>query len=83
VPLRPSNASIALLLQLLMMLKMLSEVALIAASALRFSRSPVQGGAAAAAAADDDDAAAAFDVRSNSNMSLQGRRTFMERSDAG
>jgi hypothetical protein len=65
---------------------MLSEVALIAASALRFSRSPVQGGAAAAAAAaaaPADDDAAAFDVRSNSNMSLQGRRTFMERSDAG
>jgi len=65
VPLRPSNASIALMLQLLMlllMLMMLSEVALIAASALRFSRSPVQGGAAAAAdaAADDDDAEDAF-----------------------
>jgi len=57
VPLRPSNASIALLLLLLMMmlmLMMLSEVALIAASALRFSRSPVQGGAAAAAADADD-----------------------------
>jgi len=56
VPLRPSNASIALLLLLLLllMLMMLSEVALIAASALRFSRSPVQGGAAAAAADADD-----------------------------
>jgi Spy/CpxP family protein refolding chaperone len=36
---------------------LLSEVALIAATALRFSRSPVQGGAAAAAAAPADDAA--------------------------